>query len=86
MMNMSSQLFRDKVLGALANYQDASPIGRLAIISQLRTMFMTAEYGEGLDAIRSVHEEWQINALLGVGLSGDWYFAIVKKKAELMGL
>ena len=79
-------ILRDKVSELLERYEESSPAGKVLIIVQLRSAFQHASVQEGFDTIDSLHEEWQLNVLLGVGMRGVWYYYLAKRKGELMGL
>ena len=70
----------------LDRYEESSPVGKITIIVQLRSLFTQASVQEGFNAIDSLSEEWQLKVLLGVGMRGVWYYYLAKRKAELMGL
>jgi hypothetical protein len=83
---MEEKSFRDLVLAKLAEYEEASPVGKITIIVQLRYAFDHCRIDEGLSAIDACHEEKQLGILLGVGMRGAFYYAVVRRRGEILGL
>ncbi len=84
--SMGDITFRDVVLEMLAEYENASPVGKVTIIVQLRTLFDHCMIADGLSAIDACHEEKQLGILLGVGMRGAFYYAVVRRRGEILGL
>lgn len=78
--------FTKKVLALLEDYKTQSSAGKIAILIHLRTIFQHATIQEGIDAIDSIQNRKDLNVLLGVGMKGVWYYALAKRKGEMMGL
>ncbi len=78
--------FRDWVLEKFVEFDEASPVGKITIIIQLRTGFSQCTIEEGLSAIDACSKEKQLGVLLGVGMRGAFYYAVVRRRGEILGL
>lgn len=77
-----SELVHEKLL----EYDDASPVGKITIIIQLRTMFNHHTIEECIEAINNVMDERHLRVLLGVGMKGVLYYKLAARRGELLGL
>lgn len=61
-------------------------MNKLVVMSQLRQFVVETPPLEMLDVIKDITVDWQLNVLLAVGMRDILYYAVVSRKAELIGL
>lgn len=70
----------------LRNYRSGSGYDRLVKLSQIRDILWKTEPRTLLDFISNINDADYLNVLLGCGLKGLLWSAVVKRKAELDGV
>ena len=78
--------FSDLVHQKLDEFDEASPVGKILIIIQLRTMFNQHTIEEGIEAINDIMDERRLRVLLGVGMKGVLYYKLAARRGDIMGL
>jgi DNA polymerase III alpha subunit len=78
---------REKNLMELLNiYREGSGYDRLVKLSQIREIVFKTEPRTLLDFISNINDESHLNILLGCGLKGLVWQAVIKQKAILSGI
>ena len=77
---------RETLQSLLDRYRDTRGLGRLYIMGQLRTYVQAHEYRHLLEEIEAVRDTQDVKVLIGVGMRGQLYTAVVAQQARLMGL
>lgn len=70
----------------LEDFKSATGVGKLVLMAQLREFVRRVDIYEMLNAIRVIDDEDDLNILIGVGMRGVLYYAVLKRKAEMEGI
>jgi hypothetical protein len=70
----------------LQNYREGSGYDKLVKLSQIREIVFKTEPRTLLTFISNINEPYYLNILLGVGLKGMLWEAVIKQKAILSGI
>jgi len=70
----------------LTRWYNTGGLGRIVVREQIRLHFTNMNLYDAIAEIKHVRDAQDLNVLLGVGMSGALYYAVVGRKAELMGL
>jgi len=77
---------RTKILNALEEVRTSRSIDRLYRMTMLREMTKSMPFVDLLHVINLIDDETDLNILLGIGMKGMLYYAIMKRKATLHGV
>ena len=77
---------REQVIRKMQEYEEASSYGKMQIIIQLRTIFQHAQIPDAKDAIDAMTVDRELHILLGVGMRGELYYYLAKRRAEVLGV
>lgn len=75
-----------KLLDLLNEFEERHGVSRLVVREQIRNVINNMPLNDVLDVIKLIRKEEHFNILMGVGMRGALYYAIIKRKAEMMGL
>lgn len=75
-----------KLMSLIRDYRERKGVVRLVLREQIRQLIRITPLGDAFALINRIHDDEDLNVLLGVGMPGALYYAVVKRKAELMGL
>lgn len=70
----------------LDRYQSERGLTRLLVINQMRDYVRTHDHRSLLEEIYAVTDDRDIKVLIGVGMRGELYTAVVGQQARLKGL
>lgn len=76
--------FVSVVTEKLNEFPDLSPVGKITVIVQLRSLFNQCTLQEGFDLIDSIIDIKQMQILVGVGMKGAFYYHLGKRMSEMM--
>lgn len=74
------------LLTLLGDYQEKRGLGRLLIMSRLRTYVNTTDPRMVLEQIQRINNNKHLKVLVGVGMKGMLYHAVVAQLARNEGL
>ena len=78
--------FVEIITQKLNEFQDASPVGKITLIVQMRSMFDHASLQDGFDLIDSINDMKKYQILVGVGMKGAFYYRLGKRVSALLGI
>lgn len=81
-----SSSFKMKLDDLLYAYDQAQGLTRLIVMAQLRHYVQTIDLLTVMDEIKTITEPKHLDVLIGVGMRGALYYAVVSQKAKLMGI
>ena len=82
-MSTSFKLTLDDLLYA---FETSQGVGRLVVMSRLRHYVRTVDMLTVMDEIRRITDTKRLDILIGVGMPGALWAAVVSRKADLMGV
>lgn len=81
-----SEHFTLKLEDLLYAYDQAQGMTRLVVMSQLRHYVQTTDWMVVIDEIKRITNEKHLDVLIGVGMRGPLWIAVISQKAKLVGL
>lgn len=69
----------------LERFTDAKGAGKLVVMLAVRDFLAHQPLDDTVHAVMSINNEKWLNVLLGAGLRGQLYYAVVVRKAQLQG-
>ena len=78
--------FTLKLKDLLYEWDERTGLSRLIVMAKLRDYVAKTDYLTLIDEIHTIDREDWLNVLIGVGMRGGQYYAVVGQKAKIMGL
>lgn len=75
-----------KLSDILSSYSSQSALGKLTMLNDIRAYIRVHSYASVVDEINAVTSAKDINVLIGAGMRGPLYLALLKRKAEIEGI
>ena len=75
-----------KLVEILETFSEKRGVGRLVVMARLRDYVARQPIRDLLEEISFINRDDYLDVLLGVGMRGVLYYAVVKQKAEMMGI
>lgn len=74
------------LMGLLLNYRQAKGAGRLVVMAQIRAYVQRGYIPDLLNEISDIYDEKFLDVLIGAGMPGALYYAVISQKAKIMGV
>ena len=81
-----SRMQKKTLLELFEGYHDVSGYGKLVSMSQIRDIVLKKDIRSMIDFIETINEPFYLDILLGCGMRGTLWQAVIKRKAILSGL
>lgn len=78
--------FTLKLTDLLHEFDERTGLSRLIVMAKLRDYVAKTDYLVLIDEIHTITREDWLDVLIGVGMRGGQYYAVVGQKAKVMGL
>ena len=85
-MGVLLEPLRDIVRKIFDAYPSASPYDKIMFVMQLRSFFLERSIQEGKDAVDVCRNDMEYRILLGVGLKGELWYYLAKRRGEMLGV
>ncbi len=70
----------------LWEFDEAQGLGRYVVMAKLRHYVTVNDVQQTIDEIRKITDHKHLDVLIGVGMRGHLYYAVIGRKAFLMGV
>lgn len=75
-----------KLSDLLYAYDEAQGLTRLVVMARLRHYVQTVDLLTVIDEVKTITNPKHLDVLIGVGMRGALYYAVVSQKAKLLGV
>jgi hypothetical protein len=80
------KLLREVIREIFDKYPDGSPYDKIMMVIQMRTFFSERSIDECKDAIDMCQNDMEYRILMGVGLKGQLWYYLAKRRGEMLGV
>ena len=79
-------LVRIRLKDILSAYEEAQGVGRLVVMVKLRDYLNRQDQLVVCDEVRTITDPHSLNVLIGAGLRGNLFYAVLAQMAYIMGV
>lgn len=78
--------FTLKLTDLLHEWDERQGLSRLIVMAKLRDYVKKTEFMVLIDEIHTITRDDWLDVLIGVGMRGEQYYAVIGQKAKILGL